>query len=55
MENQNLLIGKTIKAVMYDSSGDEDRIELLFTDGTSACITTTASNELYYLFIEPTA
>ena len=52
MDNDNLLIGKTITNVLYDSSGDEDKIILYFSDGTSAVITSTASNFMYYLFIE---
>jgi len=52
MENDELIINKTIKRVKYDESGEEDKIILFFDDNTSAVITSDASNFMYSLFIE---
>ena len=52
MKNDDLILGKTIKYIVYDESGDSDKIILFFEDRTSAIIMSNASNVMYSLFIE---
>lgn len=51
MENDNLIIGKTIEKVAYDDTCEEPKIILFFDDNSSATISTNASAQIYYLLI----
>ena len=52
MEKEDKVLGKTIRGIVYEDSGDENRIIFTFDDGTSAIIETDASNIIYSLFIK---
>ena len=52
MENDNLMIGKTITSVELKDDAREDKIVLIFSDGSSCVIASNASNFMYSLFIE---